>query len=96
MFVLICEIAEHILINLLDHNVELQTSLQYFSNFANKNKHCVNLNVVTIWKCKYASSHHHNLMINWSLILRSSIFTWFSQWYVQQLCDQKVKINALL
>ena len=91
MFVLICEIAEHILINLLDHNVELQTSLQYFSNFANKNKHCVNSNVVTIWKCKYASSHHHNLMINSSLILRSSIFTWFSKWYVQQFGDLKVK-----
>ena len=83
MFVLICEIAEHILINLLDHNVELQTSLQYFSNFANKNKHCVNLNAVTIWKCKYASSHHHNLMINLSLILWSSNFTWFSKWYAQ-------------
>ena len=96
MFVLICEIAEHILINLLDHNVELQISLQYFSNFANKNKHSVNLNVVTIWKCKYASLHHHNLMINSSLILRSSIFTWFSKWYVQQFGDLKVKINALL
>ena len=90
------EIVEHILINLLDHNVELQTSLQYFSNFSNKNKHCVNLNVVTIWKCKYASSHHHNLMINSSLILRSSIFTWFSKRYVQQFGDLKVKINALL
>ena len=48
MFVFIYEIAEHILIKLLDHNVELQTSLQYFSNFANKHKHCVNLNVVEI------------------------------------------------
>ena len=96
MFVLICKINEHILINLLDHNVELQTSLQYFINFANKNKHCVNLNVVTIWKCKYTSSHHHNLMINSSLILRSSIFTWFSKWYVQQFGDLKLKINALL
>ena len=96
MFVLICEIAEHILINLLDHNVELQTSLQYFSNFANKNKHRVNLNVVTIWKCKYASSHHDNLMINSSLILRSSDFIWFSKWYVQQFGDLKIKINALL
>ena len=96
MFVLICEIAEHILINLLDHNVELQTSLQYFNNFANKNKHCVNLNVVTIWKCKYASSHHHNLMINWSLILWSSNFICFSKWYVRQFGDLKVKINALL
>ena len=83
MFVLICEIAEHILINLLDHNVELQTCLQYFSNFTNKNKHCVNLNAVTIWKCKYASSHHHNLMINSSLILRSSGFIWFSKSYDQ-------------
>ena len=55
MLVPICEIAEHILINLLDHNVELQTSLQYFSNFSNKHKHHVNLNVVTNWKCKYAS-----------------------------------------
>ena len=91
MFVLICEIAEHILINLLDHNVELQTSLQYFSNFANKNTHCVNLNVVTIWKCKYASSHHHNLMINSSLILWSSSFTWFSKWYAQQFGDLKDK-----
>ena len=27
MFVLICEIAEHILINLLDHNVEFNSSL---------------------------------------------------------------------
>ena len=96
MFVLICEIAEHILINLLDYNVELQTSLQYFSNFTNKNKHYVNLNVVTNWKCKYASSHHHNLMINSSLILRSSIFTRFSKWYVKQFGDLKVKINALL
>ena len=95
MFVLNCQIAEHILINLLDHNVELQTSLQYFSNLAIKNKHCVNLNVVTSWKCKYADSHH-NLMINSSLILRSSIFTWFSKWYVQQFGDLKVKINALL
>ena len=96
MFVLIWEIAEHILLNLLNHNVELQTSLQHFSNYSNMNKHCVNLNVATIWKCKYASSHHHNLMINSSLILRSSIFTWFSKWYVQQFGDLKVKINALL
>ena len=96
MFVLICEIAEHILINLLDHNVELQTSLQYFSNFANKNKHCVNLNVVIIWKCKYASSHHHNLMINSALILWSSNFIWFNKWYDRQFGDLKVKINALL
>ena len=83
MFVLICEIAEHILINLLDHNVELQTSLQYFSNFANKNKHCVNLNVVTIRKCKYASSHHNSLMLNSSLIQWSSGFIWFSKSYDQ-------------
>ena len=83
MFVLICEIAEHILINLLDHNVELQTCLQYFSNFANKNKHCVNLNVVTIWKCKYASSHHNSLMLNSSLIQWSSVFIWFSKSYDQ-------------
>ena len=96
MFLLIYEIAEHILINLLDHNVELQTSLQYFSNFVNKKKHWVYLNVVTIWKCKYASSHHHNLMINSSLILWSSNFTWFSKWYVQQFDDLKIKINALL
>ena len=96
MFVIICEIAENILINFLDHNVELQTSLQYFSNFANNNKHCVNLNVVTIWKCKYASSYHHNLMINSSLIQWSSNFAWFSKWYVQQFGDLKVKINALL
>ena len=68
MFLLICEIAEHILINLLDHNVEFHTSFQYFSNFTNKKKHCVNLNVVTIWKCKYTSSYHHNLMINSSFI----------------------------
>ena len=33
MFVLICEIAEHIMINFLDHNVELQTSLQYVQQF---------------------------------------------------------------
>ena len=83
MFVLICEIAEHILINLLDHNVELQTNLQYFSNFANKNKHCVNLNVATIWKCKYASSFHHNLMLSSSLIQWSSCFIWFSKSYDQ-------------
>ena len=83
MLVLICEIAEHILINLLDHNVELQTSLQYFSNFANKNKHCVNLNAVTIWKCKYASSHHHNLKLNSSLIQWSSGFIWSSKSYDQ-------------
>ena len=95
MFVLICEIAEHILINLLDHNVELQTSLQYFSNFANENKHCANLNVVAIWKCKYASSHHHNLMINWSLILWSSNFIWFSKWYVRQFGDLKDKNNCV-
>ena len=68
MFAFICEIAEHILINFLDHNVELQTSLQYFSNFANKGKHYVNLNVATNWKCKYASSHHNSLMLNSSLI----------------------------
>ena len=92
----IVEIAEHILINLLDHNVELQTSLQYFSNFANKNKHCVNLNVVTIWKCKYASSHHNNLMINSLLILWSSDFIWFSKSYDQQFGGLKIKINALL
>ena len=81
MFVLICKIDEHILINLLDHNVELQTSLQYFINFANKNKHCVNLNVVTIWKCKYEGSHHHNLMLSSSLIQWSSGFIWFSKSY---------------
>ena len=68
MFVLICEIAEHILINLLDRNVELQTSLQYFSNFVNKHRHYVNLNVATNWKCKYASSHHNSLMFNSPLI----------------------------
>ena len=83
MFVLICEIAEHIMINLLDHNVDLQTSLQYFSNFANKNKHCVNLNVATNWKCKYASSHHNSLMLNSSLIQWSSGFIWFSKSYDQ-------------
>ena len=91
MCVFICEIAEHILINLLDHNVELQTSLQYFSNFEIKHKHCVNLNVFANWKCKYASSHHHNLMINSSLILWSSSFTWFSKWYAQQFGDLKDK-----
>ena len=91
MFVLICEITEHILINLLDHNVELQTSLQYFSNFANKNKHCVNLNVVTIWKCKYTSSHHYNLMINSSLILWPSDFICFSKSYDQQFGGLKEK-----
>ena len=48
MSVLIYEIAEHILINLLDHNVELQTSLQYFSNFVNKHRHYVNLNLLQI------------------------------------------------
>ena len=83
MFVLICEIAEHILINLLDHNVELQTCLQYFSDFANKNKHCVNLNVATNWKCKCSSSHHNSLMINSSLIQWSSGFIWFSKSYDQ-------------
>ena len=83
MFVLICEIAEHILINLLDHNVELQTSLQYFSNFVNKHRHYVNLNVVTNWKCKYASSHHNSLMLNSSLIQWSSGFIWFSKSYDQ-------------
>ena len=96
MFLLICEIDEHILINLLDHNVELQTSLQYFINFANKKKHCVNLNVVTNWKCKYASSLHQNLMLSSSLIQWWSCFTWFSKWYVQQFGDLKVKINTLL
>ena len=55
MSVHINEIAEHIMINLLDHNVELQNSLQHFSNFINMHRHCANLNVVAIWKCKYAS-----------------------------------------
>ena len=62
-----------------------------FSNFANKNKHCVNLNVVTIWKCKYASSHHHNLMINSSLILWPSDFICFSKSYDQQFGGLKEK-----
>ena len=96
MFVLICKIAEILQTSLQLHIVISQVNQNVFSNFANKNKHCVNLNVVTIWKCKYASSHHQNLMINSSLILRSSIFTWFSKWYVQQFGDLKVKINALL
>ena len=96
MFVLICEIAEILQTSLQLHIVILQVNQNVFSNFANKNKHCVNLNVAPNWKCKYASSHHHNLMINSSLILWSSNFTWFSKWYVQQLCDLKVKINALL
>ena len=95
MFIFICEIVEYILINLLDHNVELQTSLQYFSNFANKNKHCVNLNVVTNWKCKYAISHHHSFMFNSSLIKWSSDFIWFSKWYVQQFGDLKDKNKCI-
>ena len=53
MFVLICEITKHILICAIDHNVELQTSLQQFSNFTNEHKQCVNLLVASIWKCKY-------------------------------------------
>ena len=95
VFVFICEIAEHILINLLDHNVELQTSLQYFSNSANKHKHHVNLNVVTIWKCKYASSHHHSLMLNSSLIQWSSDFICFSKSYDQQFGGLKDKHKCI-
>ena len=37
----------------IDHNVELQTRLQQFSNFTNEHKQCVNLLVASIWKCKY-------------------------------------------
>ena len=96
MFVLICEIAEILQTSLQLHIVIEQVNQNVFNNFVNKSKHCVNLNDATIWKCKYASSHHHNLMINSSLILWSSIFTWFSKWYVQQFGDLKVKINALL
>ena len=95
VFVFICGIAEHILINLLDHNVELQTSLQYFSNSANKHKHHVNLNVVTIWKCKYASSHHQSLMLNSSLIQWSSDFICFSKSYDQQFGGLKDKHKCI-
>ena len=51
----------------------------------------MNLNVVANWKCKYASSHHDNLMINSLLILRSFDFIWFSKSYDQQFGDQKDK-----
>ena len=37
----------------IDHNVELQTRLQQFSNFTNEHKQYVNLLVASIWKCKY-------------------------------------------
>ena len=50
---LISEITKHILICVIDHNVELQTNLQQFSNFTNEHKQCVNLLVASIWKCKY-------------------------------------------
>ena len=66
-----------------------------FSNFANKNKHCVNLNVVTIWKYEYASSDLHNLMINSSLIQWSSNFTWFSKLYDQQFGGLKDKNKCI-
>ena len=50
---LICETTKHILIIVIDYNVELQTSLQHFSSFTNELKQCVNSLVASIWKCKY-------------------------------------------
>ena len=67
MFVLIWEIAEHNLINLLDHNVELQTSLQHFSNFTNKIIDYVEFRVATIWKCEYRSKYHMIFLANFSI-----------------------------
>ena len=64
MFVLICKIAEIFQTSLQLHIVIKQVNQNVFSNFLNKHKHHVNSNVVTNWKCKYASSHHHILMLN--------------------------------
>ena len=62
----------------IDHNVELQTSLQQFSNFTNEHKQCVNLLVASIWKCKY---------IEWDRLIFAICFiivdmiTWFHTIY---------------
>ena len=50
---LICETTKYILIIVIDHNVELQTSLQHFSSFTKERKQCVNSLVASIWKCTY-------------------------------------------
>ena len=75
---------------------DLTSWSKYVQQFRQLHKHCVNLNVVANWKCKYASSHHNNLMINSLLILWSSDFIWFSKSYDQQFGGLKIKINALL
>ena len=95
MFVFICDIAEILQTSLQHHIAIIPVNQNMFSNIVNKNKHCVNLNVVTIWKCKYASSSHHNLMIYSSLILWPSDFICFSKWYVQQFGDLKDKNNCI-
>ena len=62
----------------IDHNVELQTSLQHFSNFTNEHKQCVDSLVASIWKCKY---------IEWDRLIFAICFiivgmiTWFHQIY---------------
>ena len=55
----------------------------------------MSLKVVANLKCGYASSHHHNLMINSSLILWSSDFIWFSKLYDQQFDGLKDKNKCI-
>ena len=55
IYVLICDIAKYILISVLDHNVELQTCLQLFSNITNKHIYRANKWSVIDRKCKTSS-----------------------------------------
>ena len=55
IYVLICDIAKYILISMLDHNVELQTCLQLFSNITNKHIYRANKWSVINRKCKTSS-----------------------------------------
>ena len=54
-YMLICDIAKYILISMLDHNVELQTCLQLFSNITNKHIYRANKWSVIDRKCKTSS-----------------------------------------
>ena len=79
----IAEIVEHILKGYATPHCDLKSLSKYVQQFRQLHKHRENLNFVANWKCKNASSHHSNLMINSLLIQWSSHFIWFRKSYDQ-------------
>ena len=66
------------MICVIDHNVELQTSLQQFSNLTNDHKQCVNSLVASIWKCKYIGWYRLIFAICFIIV---GMITWFHTIY---------------